>query len=146
MASVQREITRNAKANYPVLQETLDACLSATSCHGCSTSAHRVYWSTMVKRYVMDSDSGSGPTMSTWRDPKRRSGRYMVIEVHGHVAILWRIGRGDMFGTSCGYRSSGESTAATIGVLDKASATTLSRPYMSCTSFVKSATKERCLV
>ena len=41
-------------------------------------SAHRVYRSTMVKRYVMDSDSGSGTTMSTWRDPKCQSGR-----VHG---------------------------------------------------------------
>ena len=40
--------------------------------------AHRVYRSTMVKRYVMDSDSGSGPTMSTWRDPKRQSGRVRV--------------------------------------------------------------------
>ena len=33
-------------------------------------SAHRVYQSTMVKRYLMDSDSGSGLTMSTWRDSK----------------------------------------------------------------------------
>ena len=64
-------------------------------------SAHRVYRSTMVKRYVMDSDSDCGPTMSTWRDPKHRSGR-----VRGCRAALTWIGKGDMFGTSCGYQSS----------------------------------------
>ena len=88
-----------------VSQETLDACLSTASCHE-NSSAHRLYKSTMVKRYVMDSDSGSRPTMSTWRDPKRWSAGYVVVEVHGHASVLWRIGRGDMFGTSWGHRSS----------------------------------------
>ena len=38
-------------------------------------SAHQVYRSTIVQRYVMDSDAGIGPTMSTWRVPKRWSDR-----------------------------------------------------------------------
>ena len=67
-------------------------------------SAHRVYRSTMVKRYVMDSTVGRQCPHGEIQSVGQAG--YVVVEVHGHAAVLWRIGRGDMFGTSCRHRSS----------------------------------------
>ena len=69
-------------------------------------SAHRVYRSTMVKRYAMDSDPGTGPACPHGEIQSVGQAGYVVVEVHGHAAVLWRIGRGGMFCTSCGHRSS----------------------------------------
>ena len=69
-------------------------------------SAHRVYRSTMVKRYIWTQTQAVGRQCPHGEIQRVGQTGYVVVEVHGHATVLWRIGRGDMFGTSCGHRSS----------------------------------------